>query len=339
MQRRTLIATGAALAAGAFGPRQSRAADAPVKLRIAEAARSYFYTPMYAAIGKGFAKAQGLDVEVTTANGGDRVGALVLAGGTDVGLAGPEVPIYIVNGESPDKPAIFCALTGTDGFFLASHTKLDKFEWSMLNGKKIIGYRPGSTPQLYLEYVLKLKGVDPATIKSVITNIAPAARVGAFLSGAADFGTFLDPDLSTLEKAGQATMVASIGAQVGRADYTAFFANRSWLAKNADTAQRWTNAIDAAQDYVKTASPAEIAAATAQFFPGIAVADTVTAIDRIRNSGAPIWAGSPLVNEAGLAKLEEIMESGGTLTKDKAPSYAALVDRHFADAAMAKAGK
>jgi NitT/TauT family transport system substrate-binding protein len=330
MQRRTLLATGAALTAASMLPPQARAADAPIKLRIAEAARSYFYTPMYVAIGKGFAKAQGLDVEVTTTAGGDRVGALVLSGGTDVGLAGPEVPIYIVNGESPDKPAIF---------FLAAHKKIDKFEWSMLNGKKIIGYRPGSTPQLYLEYVLKMKGVDASTIQSVITNIAPAARVGAFISGAADFATFLDPDLSTLEKAGQAAMVASIGAQVGRADYTAFFAMRSWLAKNADTAQRWTNAMTAAQDFVKTASPADIAAATAQFFPGIATADTVTAIERIRNSGAPIWASSPLVDEAGLAKLEEIMVSGGTLFKGKAPAYAALVERQFADAAIAKAGK
>ena len=263
---------------------------------------------------------------------------LVLSGATDVGLAGPEVPIYIVNGESPDKPAIFCALTGTDGFFLASHTKLASFDWSMLNGKKIIGYRPGSTPQLYLEYVLKQKGVDPVTIKSVITNIAPAARVGAFLSGAAEFGTFLDPDLSTLEKAGQGFMVASIGAQVGRADYTAFFANRSWLAKNAATAQLWTNAVAAAQGFMQTATPAEIAAATASFFPGVAPADTITAIERMRQSGAPIWASSPLVDPAGLAKLEAIMVDGGTLQPGKAPAYGSLVERQFADAAIAKAG-
>ena len=58
---------------------------------------------------------------------------------TEFALAGPEVPIYIYNGESPDKPVIFCALTGTDGYFLASRQKIDKFDWSMLNGKKIMG--------------------------------------------------------------------------------------------------------------------------------------------------------------------------------------------------------
>jgi NitT/TauT family transport system substrate-binding protein len=337
MQRRTFTATAAAMAATALAPRGARADGAPVKLRIAEAARSYFYTPMYVAIGKGFAKAQGLDVEVTTTTGGDRVGALVLSGGTDVGLAGPEVPIYIVNGESPDKPAIFCAVTGTDGFFLASRKKIAKFDWSMLNNAKIIGYRPGSTPQLYLEYVLKQKGVDIMTIQKIVTNIAPAARVGAFMAGQADFGTFLDPDMLNLEKTEKGFAVASIGAQVGRADYTAFFAMRSWLAKNADTAQRWTNAMAAAQAYIKTASPADIAAATASFFPGVATADTVIAIDRIRNSGAPIWADSPLVNEAGLAKLEEIMVNGGTLFRGKETPYDKLVIRQFADTAIAKA--
>ncbi len=338
MQRRTFITTGLTLATATLATGRIRAAEAPIKLRIAEAARSYFYTAMYVAIGRGYAKAQGLDVEITTAAGGDRVGALVLSGGTDVGLAGPEVPIYIYNGESPDKPAIFCALTGTDGFFLASHKKLAKFDWSMLNGSRILGYRPGSTPQLYLEYVLRLRGVNDATVKSIITNIAPPARVGAFMSGAADFGNFLDPELSTLEQAGQGFMVASVGAQVGRADYTAFFTKRSWLAKNADTAQRWTNAIAQGQAFIKTASVNEIATATAQFFPGIAMGETVIAIDRIRNSGAPIWAGSPLVDPAGLAKLEEIMMAGGTLPKDKAVPYASLVDRHFADATIAKAG-
>ena len=78
----------------------------------------------------------------------------------------------------PDKPVIFCAPTATDGLFLASRQKLDKFDWSMLNGKKIMGWRPGSTPQLYLEYVLKQRGVAADTIKSIVTNIGMPARDG-----------------------------------------------------------------------------------------------------------------------------------------------------------------
>jgi NitT/TauT family transport system substrate-binding protein len=71
-----------------------------VKLKMAEVVRSQFYVPMYVALAKSFVADEGLDVELVTANGGDRAGALVLSGQADFGLAGPEVPIYIYNGES-----------------------------------------------------------------------------------------------------------------------------------------------------------------------------------------------------------------------------------------------
>src|SRR5882672_6201969 len=83
------------------------AAD-PIKLKMAEVVRSQFYTPMYVALAKGFVTDEGLEVELQTANGGDRAGALVLSGQADFGLAGPEVAIYIYNGKSADKPLIFC---------------------------------------------------------------------------------------------------------------------------------------------------------------------------------------------------------------------------------------
>jgi hypothetical protein len=68
----------------------------------------------------------------------------VISGQVDVGLAGPEVAIYIYNSESPDKPVMFCSINGTDGFFLVSRDKVEPFDWRMLHGRKIIGWRPGS---------------------------------------------------------------------------------------------------------------------------------------------------------------------------------------------------
>ena len=106
------------------------------KLKIAEVVRSHLFIPLYLAVSQGFTKEQGLDVEIVTALGGDRVGALILSGQADIGLSGPEVPIYIYNGDSPDKPVIFCSLNGTDGFFFVSRKKIENFDWKMLRGKK-----------------------------------------------------------------------------------------------------------------------------------------------------------------------------------------------------------
>src|SRR5262249_20543796 len=106
-------------------------------------------------------KDQGIELDLITANGGDRVGALVLSGQVDLGLAGPEVAIYLYNSETPDKPVMFCSVNGTDGFFFVSREKVEPFAWDKLKNRRIIGWRPGSTPQLFFEYVLKQKASIP----------------------------------------------------------------------------------------------------------------------------------------------------------------------------------
>ena len=308
----------------------------PIRLKMAEVVRSQFYVPMYVALSKGFVADEGLDVELVTANGGDRVGALILSGSADFGLAGPEVPIYIYNGESLDKPLIFCALTATDGLFLVSRQKIDRFDWSMINGKKVLGWRPGSTPELYLEYVLKGRGVDAATVRSIVTNVAPTARDGAWSSGMGDFGIFNEPNFTKLEAAGQAHFIASIGNEVGRADYTAFFAKKSWIDRNGEAAQRWTNAIARAQAWVKKASVKEVAAAVAPFFPGLTLDDNIAVVNRYRTVGVPIWAESTVIDPDGLAKLQKIMVTGGVLAADKQVPYDRLVITDYAQKAQKK---
>src|SRR5665811_1402486 len=88
----------------------------PVKVRYSEVVRSILYAPAYVAISNGLFKDAGLDVTMTTANGGDKLMPLLLTGAADIGLIGPEVPIYVLNSDSPLKTRIFCGLTTTDGF-------------------------------------------------------------------------------------------------------------------------------------------------------------------------------------------------------------------------------
>ena len=83
------------------------------KLKVAEVVRSQLFAPMCVAINHGFFRDQGIELDLITANGGDRVGALVLSGQVDLGLAGPEVAIYLYNSEAPDKPVMFCSVNGT----------------------------------------------------------------------------------------------------------------------------------------------------------------------------------------------------------------------------------
>src|SRR4051794_37345354 len=65
------------------------------KVSIGEVTRSIFYAPEYVALAKGFFKAEGLDVTLTTTAGGDKTMTALLSGGIDVALVGSETSIYV----------------------------------------------------------------------------------------------------------------------------------------------------------------------------------------------------------------------------------------------------
>lgn len=49
------------------------------KIRLNEVTRSVFYAPQYVAISKGFMEEEGLEIEITTGQGADKVMTTVLA--------------------------------------------------------------------------------------------------------------------------------------------------------------------------------------------------------------------------------------------------------------------
>jgi NitT/TauT family transport system substrate-binding protein len=61
------------------------------KVRLVEVTRSIFYAPEYVAIAKGFFEEEGLDVELSTAFGGDKTMTALLSGGADIALVGSEI--------------------------------------------------------------------------------------------------------------------------------------------------------------------------------------------------------------------------------------------------------
>ncbi len=327
------VITALVLAALASLPAQAQ--GALKKVRLAEVIRSILYAPEYVALGRGFAKEQGLDVDLSVTNGGDKGGALLLSGGADILLAGPEVPIYIFNGESPLKMVVFCALTGTDGFFLESRKKVDHFDWNSLRGASVLGWRPGSTPEFFLEYVMKQHGIDPKSV-DIITNIGIPARIGAWQTGTMPFGIFQEPEISQILEPAGYQIVASDGKEVGRADYTMFMATTTFLKAHPDIAQAWTNAIAQAQAWMTAQPAAVVAGAIKDYFPSVPPAVLASSIERYRSWGAPYWADSPVVLPQGLAKIEDIMVSGGVLPANKRVKYQDIVTTQFADAARAK---
>ena len=335
----TLCRGGLALAAGIAAIVVLAAAPGPVlaqkltKVKYAEVVRSVFYLPKYVAIAKGYFRDQGIDVDMTTAWGGDKGTAMLLSGKVDVVLQGPETGIYVENGASPEKTKMFAAITATDGLFLMSRKKMtmDEFNWNMIRGKTVMGWRPGSTPGLFLEYAMKKHSINPKKDINHITNIAIPARVGAWVVNKADFAVFFEPHVSRLSREGIAYPVASIGKEVGLVDYTVFMATDSYIRKNPRIIQGWANAIYKAQKWIQTADATEAAKTIAKWFPRVKLGDIAASIKRYRRFG--IWKTDPTTHPRAIEALQDILIEGGVLKANKRVNYDRIVITKFSEAA------
>jgi NitT/TauT family transport system substrate-binding protein len=330
LDRRRVVAGGLAAVGSLTVPRSRALAQAkpPVKIRYNEVVRSTLYTPAYVAMTKGYFADAGLDVAMTTANGGDKSIAALVSGAADIALIGPETAIYVQTSDSPTKVRIFCGLTSTDGFMLLGREKVDKFDWKMLKGKDVLGFRPGSTPLLFLEAAMRKNGIDPQTDVKLINNIGVPARVGAWLAGQGQFGIFIEPDAAQLEMDGKGYFMASVGETVGFADYTAFMATEKYIQDNPAVIQNWTDAIAKGMKWTASAPAAEIAAILQQYFPGVNPKALVGAAERYQR--LKIWKHTPVIEPAAMEEFQDILVQGHVLDANKRVKFEDLVVTRFA---------
>jgi len=330
LDRRRVVQGGLA-AAGSLSLARRAVAQAPVKIRYNEVVRSTLYAPAYVAMSKGYFAKAGLDLTMTTAQGGDKSMAALLSGAADIALIGPETAIYVQTSDSPTKARIFCGLTATDGFMLVGREKVDKFDWKTLKGKEILGFRPGSTPLLFLEAALRKNGIDPHADVKLINNIGVPARVGAWLSGQGQYAIVIEPDASQLELDGKAHFLASIGETVGFADYTAFMATEKYIHDNPAIIQGWTDAIYAAMKWTASAPAADIAAVLQPYFPGVNEKAMVAAAGRYQR--LKIWKTTPVIEPDAIDAFQDILIQGNVLDPRKRVEFQDLVLPAFASKA------
>ena len=328
LNRRRTLQTGLATLVSVAAPLPVLSQPKPhVKVRYNEIARTILFMPTYVAIAKGYFDEVGLDVTVATAQGGDKLLAIMLSNQADIALGGPDMTIYVHNSDSPVKFPIFCGLISTDGWMLMGREKVDKFDWSTLKGKEILGFRPGSTPLLYLEAALRKNGLDPQKDVKLVNNIGMPARVGAWLAGQGQYAIFLEPEPSQLELDDKAHFMASVGETVGFADYATFIATDKYVRENPETLQNWTNAIAKGMKWTATAPMPELVSVISQFFPAVKPEVLAHAAERYRR--LKIWKTSPVIEPAAMEKFQDILVQGHVLEPNKRVKFSDLVVTEF----------
>ena len=132
-----------------------------------------------------------------------------------------------------------------------------------------------------------------------------------------------------LEQKGEGYVVASLGEDSGYVPYTSFSAKKSYLEKNKDVVQAFTNALQKGMDFVQNHSPEEIAKVISAQFPETDMETLTTIVDRYYQQDT--WKADLVFKEEAFTLLQNILKDSGVL-KDKVP-YEDLVTTEFADKA------
>ena len=300
-------------------------------IRLNEVLGSVFYAPMYVAINVGFFEEEGLKIDLSTGQGADKTMQQLLSKNADIGFSGPEQVVYIYNQGREDYPVVFAQLTQRDGSFLVGRSEEEDFDWKTLKDKEVIGGRPGGIPEMALEYVMKNNGLDPNKDVNMVTNIDFTATSGAFKSGTGEYVALFEPTATMLEKDGSGKIVASIGESAGEIAYTCFYTTKSYMDKNPETLQKFTNAIYKGQQWVKNHSDEEVAKSIASFFPGTDEEIITSVVANYREIEA--YSKEPAVTEAGLNRLLDIIQGYDSSLIKERPDFNIIVNNKFAEEA------
>ena len=314
-----------ALPLGVFAAKKDEAKLAKVTLN--EVAHSIFYAPQYVAIEEGYFKDEGLDLTLITGFGADKTMTAVISGEADIGFMGAEASIYAYQEGATDPVVNFAQLTQRAGNFLVAREEMPDFKWENLKGKKVLGGRKGGMPEMVFEYILKQNGLDPQKDLSIDQSIDFGATAAAFTGdNSADFTVEFEPSATALEKQGAGYVVASLGVDSGYVPYTSYSAKTSYMEKNPDIMQKFTNALQKGMDYVQKHTPEEIARVIEPQFPETDL-DTITAIVK-RYYDQDTWKENLVFGQEGFELLQDILEDAGEL-KERTP-YEELVNTEFA---------
>lgn len=297
------------------------------KVVLNEVAHSIFYAPMYIAIEEGYFAEEGIDLELVTGFGADKTMTAVLSGNADIGFMGSEASIYTYNEGASDYVVNFAQLTQRAGNFLVAREKNDDFSWENLKGKEVLGGRKGGMPEMVFEYILKQHKIDPEKDLTINQNIDFGSTAAAFSEGQADFTVEFEPGATNLEKEGKGYVVASLGTDSGYVPYTAFSAKQSYIDKNPEIIQGFTNALQKGMNYVQSHTPEEIAKIIEPQFKETDL-DTITTIVT-RYYEQDTWKDNLVFEEESFQLLQDILKSAGELTKE-AP-YEDLVITTYAE--------
>lgn len=264
MKLHTLAAALVALAASATAALAQAAAIEKPKIVIGVGGKSLlYYLPLTVAEKKGYFKEQGLDAEIIDFAGGSKSLQALIGGSVDVVAGAYEHTIQMQAKGQAIRATI--ELGRFPGIVIAVRKDVKYERPADLKGLKIGVTAPGSSTNMLAKFFLAKNGLSPDDAAWIGVG-GSASAVAAVRNGQVDGVSHLEPVITMLEQSGDIKIVADTRTEEGaRALFGAenpaavIYAKTDFIDANPNTMQAIVNAEYKALQWMKTASPEDVA--------------------------------------------------------------------------------
>jgi NitT/TauT family transport system substrate-binding protein len=225
-----------------------------------------YYLPLTISERKGYFKEAGLEVEINDFAGGAKSLQALVGGSIDMVTGAYEHTIRM-QAKGQDIRSVL-ELGRFPGIAIGiGKAKAASYKGPAdLKGMKIGVTAPGSSTNMMVNFVLAQAGLTPQDVSFIGVGSA-ASAVAAIRNGQIDAISHLEPVLSMLEKDGDIKVVVDTRTEEGtRALFggsnpaAVLYAKKSFIDQNPNTMQALTNVFYKTLQWLKTASPEDIAA-------------------------------------------------------------------------------
>lgn len=305
-------------------------ANSRPSVRVMEAFRIVFYTPIHVAVAGGFWESEGLDVTLTTCGHPfPHAFSALNQGAVDIAQSGIMRSIIASDWGAESVPAHIAKINARDGFFVLSRQPQEDFRWESLRGASVIPVGFTDMPWASFQFALKNHGIAPDEL-NLVPGLPLGHAIDAFLSGQGDFIHLPQPAAEQLLARRQAHLAVALGPKNGHIAYSSFAATNRFLDANPEVAYSFVRGFTRALRWLSDNDAANISEEVAGFFPDVEKELILRSVARYKEQGT--WPSDARLNPPEYEGLQDILINAG-LAKHPQP-YSRIVRPEFAEAAL-----
>lgn len=333
LNRRSLLKAAGAIAAGPALLVQDARAQSAVPVTLTTGLKLANYGPIYVAQRAGLFERQGLKLTADVGGTVNEPVAIALSGRGQFAATGTGMAMNST--AEGGRMKVIAKMTGALGMWVIAKPGTNFKSLADFKGKKVASLRfPSNTVTSPTFAMKKFGGFDAKAAGVEFVEGPPGSIVGAVRDGRADVGVVFEWDASIASHAGL-QVVYGFAEAVGPILLTSVMVKEDYLTSNADTVQRFCNALAGAMRLIREDKAAYVAAMAAEF-PSLDKAVVASGCDRLLATRGFVPL-SPVITKAEWDAILEHDTLAGTVRKGF--SFEELVDNRFAQKAADAFGR